>query len=282
MGPLPSNHSTVKRSLGSSTNTMSTSEHSRTGHRHPPLRSKSDNSNIQRPPPFQGSNPPRRGRSFSPLRDRGRKQMPPPRSQHRGRTSNPQGKGRGVPVSRSGHTRSKGPPKKRRTHSNRSGGSGRPVMTSSSHSRSGNSVGNRSVHSRNGRTTTYNSRHSRNGDFDRSTHSMSSRSGLSRASIGSHPSLVDQRRRTNRGQKRPFPWSLCCSYFVPILVLIGAAIGLLFATGNNSDASSLPSTGSESLVSNPPVEDPFDGKKSIPQWCWLESDHHECIGRIME
>jgi hypothetical protein len=49
-------------------------------------------------------------------------------------------------------------------------------------------------------------------------------------------------------------------------VLFGAAIGLVFATGISIDASSLPSTGSETLVLNPPVNDPFDGKSTIPQW----------------
>jgi hypothetical protein len=258
MGPSTSNHSTVKCSLGSSSNTMSTK-------RHPPPRSKSDNSNIKRALPFQGKNPPSRGRSFSPPRVEERKKNPPSRSQ-RGRTPNRPGNIHDVPMIRSGHSRSKGPPVNRSTHSNRRGHSKSPVMTPSAHSRNGCSVDNRSVHSRSGHTTIYNSRHSRNGDFDRSTHSMTSRSGRSRASIGSHPSLSDQRRGKSRGQKRPFPWSTCCSYFVPILVLTGAAIGLLFVTGNQSNVSSKPSNGSKSVMSNPPVEDPFHGKKSIPQW----------------
>jgi hypothetical protein len=256
----PSNLSKVKRSIGSSSNTLSTSGHSRTCKRHPPLRSKSDNSNVRCPPPFQDKNPPPRGRSLSPPRVQGRKKIPPQKSKRDCMPNRP-GNGHDVP-----NSRSRGPPKNRSTHSNRSGQSRGAVMTSSAHSRNGYSVNNRSVHSRSGHTTINNSRHSRNRDFDRSTHSMTSRSGRSRVSTGSYPSLADHRRDKRGGQKRPFPWSTCCSYFLPILVLIGAAIGLLTITDSNNKASSIPPTGSDNLVSIPPVEDPYDGKESISQW----------------
>lgn len=291
MGPSRSNHSTAtaKRSPGSSSHTKSTTGPS-TGRRLPPQRTKSDDVNLRHPPQLKGRNPPPRGRSLSPSRTQGTRRRDPSSSfrpqQQRGRSRSPSNqrglRGRSTSAERPGQVRgrpmnnpsghSRGPPPMRRSGHSRS-----PMASYSGHSRTGYPVGNQSGHSRSGHTTIFNSRHSRNGD--RSAHSMmSSRSGHSRTRSGSRgrPSLADQHMTKNRKKriyqslrnvtKRQFPWSRCCSYFIPVFVLLAAAIGLLFATGNGGNASAVVPPDDESLDGNTQVEDPFHGKNPIAQW----------------
>jgi hypothetical protein len=319
MGRPHSNHSTEKRSPGSSSNTgrtISTSGHDVSQRRRAPMRSRSENANIPRPSQSNVmKRPPARGRSHSPAAVLGRRAKPPEHPQ-RGNSQSPfhrqgppgrsksmdrQGNIRGPPMGRSGHKRgppmnrsghSRGPPVNRSAHSrrppvnrsghsrgppvNRSAHSRGPPVNRSGHSRSGYHVDSRSAHSRSGHTTIYNSRHSRSGDLDRSGHSSMSRSGHSKASMGSRPSLADQRVGKNRGRtiyqslrnatKRQFPWSKFCSYFVPIIVLIASAIGLLVATDSGQDAATETPVENESVKPVPAVEDPFDGGKSPPKW----------------
>lgn len=91
------------------------------------------------------------------------------------------------------------------------------------------------------------------------------RRGVSRRGRALHRGASRRLERKLSVRGNEFTWGKLILYLIPICILIGAGVGLLFATGNG-DIITDTLTGLIPALNNEEIEDPFTGNNDAPSW----------------